>query len=107
MLKKVLSSLLVTGVIAATVVAPVLAAPVPDRPIPSHFERQLLVDVENSWDPLQCELNLNSKPGLGYILFDANQCGRGGDLHFERPHFSAPPVVLEVPPTEITVQEPE
>jgi hypothetical protein len=81
MLKKVLSSLLVTGVIAATVIAPVLAAaPYPDRPIPSDGQRGLFSDSEKSFEPMQCEVNLLSKPGLGYIPFDANQCGGGFSL---------------------------
>ena len=50
-----------------------------------------------------CELNLNSKPGLGYILFDAYQCG--GGLSFGRGHVVEPvvvePVVIEVLLTEL------
>jgi hypothetical protein len=104
MLKKVLSSLLVTGVFAATLVAPVLAAPVPDSPGPSHTDRHLFVDAENSWDPLYCEINLSSKTGLGYIIFDANQCG--GELLLGRNHF-VEPVVTEVSQPEIPVEEPD
>jgi hypothetical protein len=103
MLKKVLSSLLVTGVLAATLVAPVLAATVPDRPVPSHTDRHLSVDAENSWDPLYCEINLNSKTGLGYIIFDANQCGGGFSLG--RGH-AVEPVVIEVPSPEPPPQGP-
>lgn len=104
MLKKMLFSLLVTGVIAAAIATPVLAAsaPYPDRPIPSDDRPGLFSDNEKSVEPMQCEINLLSKTGLGYILFDADQCS--GGLSLGRGHFVEP--VVPVVPSEEPITQP-
>jgi hypothetical protein len=120
MLKEILSSLLVTGVIAATMVAPVLAAlDVSTSPFePGNGSHYRFSDSEKSGQPLQCEVNLLSKTGMGYLLFDANQCGGGFSLgrgHVVEPVVigvtsPVPPVIpppVLPPPVEPPVEPPQ
>lgn len=94
MLKKILSSLLVTGVIAATMVAPVLAASNIPTPIDPGNDSHWQLENEKSVEPMQCEVNLLSKTGLGYILFDADQCG--GGFSIKKDHFVEPVVIPNI-----------
>jgi len=86
MLKKVVSTMLVTGVMAASIVVPAFAS-AKDRPNPDLPDKsgQVVQSLSSSALASSASVPMTSwtnysKAGLGYIIFFADQSGSGKHL---------------------------